>query len=34
MTTLLTAIAFLGLIPVMEWISKKVPGYTGEEETK
>lgn len=30
MTTLLLAIASLGLIPVMEWISKKVPDMTGE----
>ena len=32
MTTLLMAIGALGFIPIMEWISKKVPDYTGEEE--
>ena len=31
MTTLLMAIGALGLIPVMEWISKRVPDHTGEE---
>lgn len=34
MMELLIVIGCLGFIPVMEWISKKVPDYTGEEETK